>query len=212
MAIWTAVSALVGGTAPVAPSQAAQDQARLIQARAFDIISRENRYRDPDLEPGNVGMVRHDRTVPSAAMPWGVGETGRARSRFSYAVPPCPFLCACVCRVRQALRRDVPVLAKVTREYRQPMDDWAAVDLTAGDIVHIVDQRRGDGWWYGIVNGRLSGRFPASHVRVLDSDEVRLGRQTPVGAVPMARPSTHSNGWGGAAFPSRLTRACCGRR
>ena len=74
----------------------------------------------------------------------------------------------------QSLKAHMPTVARATREFqRRQTDDWGLVELKVGDIVHVVDQNIGeDGWWHGVVNGRASGRFPSSHVKVLGGDEV----------------------------------------
>jgi len=52
------------------------------------------------------------------------------------------------------------------------------VDLEIGDVVHVVSaDLMGGTMWRGVVAGRAVGNFPASHVKLLDASEVRVGRQ-----------------------------------
>jgi hypothetical protein len=81
-----------------------------------------------------------------------------------------------------------PVLARATRDYgrAEAGDDAAAVYLARGDLVYVTrgpaqgsssgSGGGGESMWYGVVNGEAAGRFPASHVKLLDADEVRCVR------------------------------------
>jgi len=82
------------------------------------------------------------------------------------------------CRRTQALRRLFPKVARAIAPFRTQPDQWGMVDLEIGDVVHVVSaDLMGGTMWRGVVAGRAVGNFPASHVKLLDASEVRVGRQ-----------------------------------